>query len=122
GGIITSTQAAETAGSNSLSTGTLTASDMVNHSTYQGNSIDISGGSSVAGGVSKAVGYGQDSAQQGSSTASGINTAHVQITNAAAQQQDIANLKTSTTTEQVAASSGTLQNSFDASKVLRELN
>ena len=50
GGIITSTQAAETAGSNSLSTGTLTASDMANHSTYQGNSIDISGGGSVAGG------------------------------------------------------------------------
>ena len=47
---------------------------------------------------------------------------NLQITNAAAQQQDIANLKTSTTTEQVAARSGTLQNSFDASKVLRELN
>ena len=46
----------------------------------------------------------------------------MQITNAAAQQQDIANLKTSTTTEQVAARSGTLPNSFDASKVQSELN
>ena len=80
GGIITSSQAAEEAGRNRFSTGTLTASNVENHSDYKGSGFGLTGGVSVGAdgsaqpdkngnptgvlgsnrtlGVTKSIGYG----------------------------------------------------------------
>src|SRR5690606_35302429 len=44
GGIVTSTQAAEDAGRNRFTTGTLTVSDIENHADYNGSAFGVSGG------------------------------------------------------------------------------
>ena len=110
GGIITSTQAAEDAGRNQMSTGTLTASNIQNHADYDASGFGISGGVSLgkAGsggtdkdtgknlgvgadnrslGVNKSLGYGADDGHNASTTVSGINTANLTITNTAGQAQ-----------------------------------
>ena len=110
GGIITSTQAAEDAGRNQMSTGTLTASNIQNHADYDASGFGISGGVELgkAGsggtdkdtgknlgvgtdnrslGVNKSLGYGADDGHNASTTVSGINTANLTITNTAGQAQ-----------------------------------
>ena len=110
GGIITSTQAAEDAGRNQMSTGTLTASNIQTHADYDASGFGISGGVSLgkAGsggtdkdtgknlgvgadnrslGVNKSLGYGADDGHNASTTVSGINTANLTITNTAGQAQ-----------------------------------
>ncbi|PIT20303.1 hemagglutinin repeat-containing protein, partial [Snodgrassella communis] len=94
GAIITSTQTAEAAGKNQLITGSLTSSDIKNHSDYKGSSIGIGASGSVSGsslgqsqpsknnsinlanqggtGASNTVGYGSDSGHNSSTTHSGI--------------------------------------------------
>ena len=109
GAIITSTSTAETAGKNRLSTGSLTYSDIQNHSDYKGSSMGIGVGGSISGstlgqnlsssnsginlanqgntGVNKSIGFGKDSGHSSSTSHSGINTANIIITDEAAQQQ-----------------------------------
>ena len=114
GAIITSTQLAETQNKNSLSTGTLTHSELRNVSEYDAKGISIGAGfnagkndaqgqkqpdtvlsksnkidghASSQVGVSKSIGFGLDSDKDSSVTKSGINTKNVTITNEARQQQ-----------------------------------
>lgn len=150
GGIITSTDAAEAAGKNSFSTGTLQISDIENHADYEGSSFGISGRAGVngqgeqgqhqmaqgssdgkAGGtaVNKSVGFGQDDDHQSSTTHSGINTKNITITDAAGQaatgksiDQVKSEVATTTSTDTVAENGGALVNKFDAAKVQKELD
>jgi hypothetical protein len=113
GGIITSTQAAEDAGRNQMSTGTLTASNIQNHANYDASGFGIGGGFGINGEgkqgnwapqgantngvvaanqqgkagttVNKSVGYASDSDSNASTTVSGINTQNLTITNTAGQ-------------------------------------
>lgn len=114
GAIITSTQLAETQNKNSLSTGTLTHSDIRNISEYDAKGISVGAGfnagkndsqgqkqpdtvltkpnkidehASSQVGVSKSLGFGLDSDKDSSVTKSGINTKNITITNEAGQQQ-----------------------------------
>ncbi len=103
GGIITSSQSAEDNGKNRFSTGTLTTSDIKNHSRYEGKSFGLGASVAVSGktlgqgaqnkpqdshltsvadknGTSSSVGYGNDSDSQSSVTRSGINTQNIRIT------------------------------------------
>jgi len=105
GGIITSTQLAEDNGLNSFSTGTLTLSNIDNHSSYEGDSIGLSGSvgfsnpnattktdaiksintpPSTTSGTkvisTKSIGYGSDTDSQISTTYAGINTSNIAIT------------------------------------------
>ena len=91
GGIITSSQSAEDNGKNRFSTGTLTTSDIKNHSRYEGKSFGLGASVAVSGktlgqgaqnkpqdshltsvadknGTSSSVGYGNDSDSQSSVT------------------------------------------------------
>jgi filamentous hemagglutinin len=150
GGIITSTDAAEAAGKNSFSTGTLTTSDIENHADYEGSSFGLSGSAGVngsgeqgkyqmaqgssdgkAGGaeVNKSVGFGLDDDHQSSTTHSGINTKNITITDAAGQaatgksmDQIKAEVATLTSTDTVTENSGALVNRFDAAQVQKELD
>ena len=113
GGIVTSTQAAEDAGRNSFTTGTLIATDIENHADYEGSAFGISGSAGVNGQgeqgqhemamgaqdangrataqgkagatASKSAGFGSDEGHQDSVTRSGINTANLVITDSAGQ-------------------------------------
>ena len=103
GGIITSAQSAEAQGKNRFITGTLTTSDIKNHSRYEGESFGIGASASISGktlgqgeqnhpqeshlktvadknGTSSSIGYGNDSDNQSSVTRSGINTQNIRIT------------------------------------------
>ena len=102
GGLITSTQSAEDKGKNRFITGTLTTSDIKNHSQYEGKSFGLGASATISGktlgqgeqnksqdshlkseadknGASSSVGYGSDSDKQSSVTRSGINTHNIQI-------------------------------------------
>ncbi|PIT20846.1 hypothetical protein BGI36_07700, partial [Snodgrassella communis] len=152
GAIITSTQTAEAAGKNQLITGSLTSSDIKNHSDYKGSSIGIGASGSVSGsslgqsqpsknnsinlanqggtGASNTVGYGSDSGHNSSTTHSGINTHNIIITDETAQQQKtgknaaetIAGIHTDTTSDNYADKAGYLSNNFDKDKVQKELD
>ena len=114
GAIITSTQLAETQNKNSLSTGTLTHSELRNVSEYDAKGISVGAGfnagkndaqgqkqpdtvlsksnkidghASSQVGVSKSIGFGLDSDKDSSVTKSGVNTKNITITNEAGQQQ-----------------------------------
>ena len=102
GGLITSTQSAEDKGKNRFITGTLTTSDIKNHSQYEGKSFGLGASATISGktlgqgaqnkpqdshlkseadknGASSSVGYGRDSDKQSSVTRSGINTQNIRI-------------------------------------------
>ena len=110
GGIITSTQSAEDKGKNRFSTGTLTTSDIKNHSRYEGKSFGLGASATISGktlgqgeqnkpqdshltsvadknGTSSSVGYGSDRDNQSSVTKSSINTQNIRITDEAKQIQ-----------------------------------
>ncbi|WP_239365334.1 hemagglutinin repeat-containing protein [Snodgrassella communis] len=138
GAIITSTQAAEAAGKNQLITGSLTSSDIKNHSDYKGSSIGIGVSGNYGGGwtgqskdgVNKSLGFGHDSGHDSSTTHSGINTNNIIITDETAQQQKtgknaaqtIAGIHTDTTSDNYADKAGYLANNFDKDKVQEELD
>ncbi|MCG5076749.1 hemagglutinin repeat-containing protein [Paraburkholderia tagetis] len=101
GAVISSTADAK---KNSLSTGTLTFSDIENHSHYSANSAGISAGAGV-GNTGKATGPGSvsgsgggipmaqnESGDQSATTRSAISAGTIDITSQAAQTQDIASL------------------------------
>ena len=109
GGIITSARTAESKGKNRFQTATLTASDIQNHSHYEGKSFGIGASVAISGesmgqnrpadsgpgirliDVSKgqnnnnAIGYGSDGDSKNSTTRSGINTRNIHITDEAGQ-------------------------------------
>ena len=91
GGLITSSQLAETTGKNSFSTGTLSYSDIENHGNYSGSGLAISASVSMEGkslqGMQKTAGYGKEEGGQHNITKSGINTANLHITDIEKQQQ-----------------------------------
>ena len=164
GGIVTSSQAAEDAGKNSFSTGTLTSIDVQNHADYSATGFGVSGSGGINGTgekgkyqtaqgssktetqpdgttttvnpegkagatASKAVGFGHDSGHEASTTASGINTSNLTITNTAGQaatgksaDQIKAEVATGTTTDTVALNSGHIANNYDAQAVQDEIN
>nr|WP_321839593.1 hypothetical protein [Paraburkholderia bannensis] len=98
------------ASKNSLTTGTITFSDIQNQSHYSANSNGISAGVGV-GSTSKAVGPGSvsgsggvapmisqnDSGDQSATTRSAISAGTINVTNGAGQSQDIAGLSRDTT-------------------------
>ncbi|MEN5209186.1 hemagglutinin repeat-containing protein [Stenotrophomonas terrae] len=112
GAVIASSQEAIDAGLNRLQTGTLTSSDIENHSQYSAKSVSLSGGYSVAGegggaesspsttnngsnwswqnyntgAQGAAAGYGSEKGKESSTTASGISGGTVVITDQAGQQ------------------------------------
>lgn len=108
GGIITSGKSAEDKGQNLFQTATLTASDIQNHSHYEGESFGLGANVAVNGktlgqsaqnkpqdkhltsvadknGASSSVGYGSDGDSKNSTTRSGINTRNIHITDEAGQ-------------------------------------
>ena len=109
GGIITSGKSAEDKGKNLFQTAALTASDIQNHSRYEGKSFGIGASVAISGesmgqnrpadsgpgirliDVSKgqnnnnAIGYGSDGDSKNSTTRSGINTRNIHITDEAGQ-------------------------------------
>ena len=84
GGVISSSQAAIDHGKNSLSTATLTTSDIANRDNYKATSVTVSAGTS--GG---SAGMGQESGSQSSTTKAGVSGATVTITDEA-KQKDLA--------------------------------
>lgn len=138
GAIITSTQQAESSGLNQFSTGTLSHSDIENHSSYKGSSIGISAKGDANGGwtgqekngISGGVGYGRESDNQDSVTKSGINTQNIEIRNENAQQartgksitETLAAIKTDINTDNAESQSGKLENRFDKNALQKELN
>ncbi len=109
GAVIASSQTAVDQGKNSLATGTLTTSDIANHSNYDASGMSLSGGYSVGlgtgtassttdngttwsvrnfgtGAQGAAAGYSDESGNASSTTLSGISGGMVTITNGAAQQ------------------------------------
>ena len=138
GAIITSTQQAESSGLNQFSTGTLSHSDIENHSSYKGSSIGISAKGDANGGwtgqekngISGSVGYGRESDNQNSVTKSGINTQNIEIRNENAQQartgqsitETLAAIKTDISTDNAESQSGKLENRFDKNALQKELN
>lgn len=138
GALITSTQQAESSGLNQFSTGTLSHSDIENHSSYKGSSIGISAKGNANGGwtgqekngISGGVGYGRESDNQDSVTKSGINTQNIEIRNENAQQartgksinETLAAIKTDINTDNAESQSGKLENRFDKNALQKELN
>ena len=94
---------------NTLTTGTLTTSDMANHSTYNADSSGFSAGAGV-GITGKAIGPGSvsgaggvtpmisqsDSGSENATTRSGVSEGTINITNPAGQTQDVASLNRDT--------------------------
>ncbi|MHB1116272.1 hemagglutinin repeat-containing protein [Sideroxydans sp.] len=119
GAVIESSQAAVDAGNNSLSTATLTSSDIDNASEYKAQSISVSGGT---GGMSAPMAL-QASDKDTSTTRSGISGASVVITDEAKQKQltgkdskqTLASLNTDVTTGQ--DTSGAINNNLDVDQV-----
>ncbi|UXH77378.1 hemagglutinin repeat-containing protein [Roseateles amylovorans] len=84
GGAITSSQAAIDAGKNSLSTGTLTTSDIDNRSQYSASAVTVSAGTS--GGMAGAY---KDSGEERSTTKSTISAGVTTITSGDASSQAV---------------------------------
>ena len=145
GGIITSARTAEGKGKNRFQTATLTASDIQNHSRYEGRSFGIGGSFDLNGGwdgtvtdkqgrpadrISPATGYGSDGDGKNSTTRSGINTRNIHITDEAGQlartgrtaEETEARIYTGIDTETADQHSGRLKNSFDKDAVAKEIN
>ncbi|MCP3706217.1 hemagglutinin repeat-containing protein [Paraburkholderia sp. CNPSo 3274] len=125
GGVITS---AADAAQNSLTTGTLTYSDIANHSHYDATSNGISAGVGV-GVTGKAIGPGSvsgtpavspmmsqnESGDQSASTRSAISAGAINLTDAVNQKQDIASLSRDTTN-----TNGTVAKTPDVNNILNQ--
>ena len=145
GGLVTSTAQAEEQGKNHLITGTLMASDLVNRAGHDGSSLGINVTADIQGGwqgqtrsdegktthtLGGGMGYGNDRERQERTTASGINTKNLLITDSDTQllltglrpDAMAERVCTTTTTETATADSGALANRFDADAVQRELD
>ncbi|GAB3330375.1 hypothetical protein GCM10027565_21040 [Bordetella tumulicola] len=95
GATIASTEKAVRAGANRVSTGTLTVSDIENHSNYKASGVSLAGGFSVSGDVDKksgsdtsalASGASKARGKKSSTTKSGVSDATATITDHAKQR------------------------------------
>ena len=114
GGLITSTKAAEDAGKNQFSSGSIVVEDIQNHANYDASGFGISGSASFNANLglgehakaqsdstnsngqlltgkdsiqaNRSIGFGSDSGSDASVTYAGINTQHITITDAEAQK------------------------------------
>ena len=114
GGLITSTKAAEDAGKNQFSSGSIVVEDIQNHANYDASGFGISGSASFNADLglgehakaqsdstnsngqlltgkdsiqaNRSIGFGSDSGSDASVTYAGINTQHITITDAEAQK------------------------------------
>ena len=116
------------ASKNNLTTGTLTTSDIENHSHYSANSAGFSAGASV-GSSNKAVGpssvsgsggvtpmvFQNDSGDQSATTKSAVSAGTINITKPGEQTQDVANLNRDTTNL-----NGTVSKTPDVQKTLSQ--
>ncbi|CAJ4946918.1 haemagglutinin [Burkholderia pseudomallei] len=116
------------ASKNSLTTGTLTTSDIENHSHYSANSAGFSAGASVgvstkavgpssvsgSGGVTPMV-FQNDSGDQSATTKSAVSVGAINITKPGEQTQDVANLNRDTTNL-----NGTVSKTPDVQKMLSQ--
>jgi filamentous hemagglutinin len=147
GGVISSSQAAIDQGKNSLATGSLTYTALQNKDVYEASSFAMSGSvSGKFGDQSKAVssadklaaggkaapsatgGFGQDSGNQSSTTASAISAGELTITDAAKQavtgksvEQALAGIATGVTTDTAAAQAGALTQAWNAEALMKEV-
>ncbi len=137
GAIITSSAQAEAEGRNRLTTGTLAARDLKNHSRVKASSVGIGGdggfigGSGLGGakGLQASMGFGSVSSNESSVTRSGINTANITITQPKAQQEKtgksvaetVAAIHTPLTSDEALTYTG-LGNSFDKEAVQNEID
>ena len=133
GAVITSSARAEAEGRNSLTTNTLAARDIKNHSKVKATSVGIGGDGGFMPGGSKSMqasmGFGSESSNESSVTKSGINTANITITRPEAQQaltgqsvaETIVAINTPLTSDAALAYSG-LQNTFDKDEVQKEID
>lgn len=144
GALITSTQTAEDAGKNSISTGSLTYSDVQNHTKYSADSFEGNVNGTFNGGwsgktvdknghavnaIPVSVGFGHDKDDGRSVTHSGVNTSNITITDKRKQQQltgkkaeqVISEIHTDAAADNNTAA-GYLNNNFDKDRVLKELN
>ncbi|SDB88406.1 two-partner secretion domain-containing protein [Paraburkholderia lycopersici] len=126
GAVISSTADAS---KNSLTTGTLTYSDIQNHSHYDANSNGISAGVGYGGSTGKAVGPGSvsnsggvspmisqnESGDQSATTRSAVSAGTITITNPTAQTQDVAGLSRDTTN-----TNGTVSKTPDVNNILNQ--
>ncbi|KGV68512.1 tRNA nuclease effector CdiA-2 [Burkholderia pseudomallei] len=116
------------ASKNSLTTGTLTTSDIENHSHYSANSAGFSAGASVgvstkavgpssvsgSGGVTPMV-FQNDSGDQSATTKSAVSVGAINITKPGEQTQDVANLNRDATNL-----NGTVSKTPDVQKMLSQ--
>lgn len=116
------------ASKNSLTTGTLTTSDIENHSHYSANSAGFSAGASVgvstkavgpssvsgSGGVTPMV-FQNDSGDQSATTKSAVSAGTINITKPGEQTQDVANLNRDATDL-----NGTVSKTPDVQKMLSQ--
>ncbi|ARL11341.1 hemagglutinin repeat-containing protein [Burkholderia pseudomallei] len=116
------------ASKNSLTTGTLTTSDIENHSHYSANSAGFSAGASVgvstkavgpssvsgSGGVTPMV-FQNDSGDQSATTKSAVSAGTINITKPGEQTQDVANLNRDATNL-----NGTVSKTPDVQKMLSQ--
>jgi filamentous hemagglutinin len=106
GGKIASTDKAVQDNKNSLTTGTLTQSDIANHSDYEASSMSISVGGGYSGSTASmngtGIGFGNKSGSDSSTTINGISGGTVTINDAAGQLA-----KTGKTVEKTIASINT---------------
>ncbi|CAJ2804871.1 haemagglutinin [Burkholderia pseudomallei] len=116
------------ASKNSLTTGTLTTSDIENHSHYSANSAGFSAGASVgvstkavgpssvsgSGGVTPMV-FQNDSGDQSATTKSAVSAGTINITEPGEQTQDVANLNRDATDL-----NGTVSKTPDVQKMLSQ--
>lgn len=116
------------ASKNSLTTGTLTTSDIENHSHYSANSAGFSAGASVgvstkavgpssvsgSGGVTPMV-FQNDSGDQSATTKSAVSVGAINITKPGEQTQDVANLNRDATNL-----NGTVSKTPDVQKTLSQ--
>lgn len=138
GGLVTSSQKAESEGKNRFSTGTLSSKEIASHAEHKGSAIGLNGSATIGGGwkgneqdgVGLAVGLGADKDSQRSQTVSGINTANLTIRDEKGQQEKTgktateikAEVKTEMTTDTAAAHSGKLESRFDKNQLQKELD
>jgi filamentous hemagglutinin len=124
GGVISSSQSAIDNNKNTLTTATLTTSDINNHADYKASSVSVSVGSD-AGGVNIAgAGAGFDKGSASGTTKSAISSANITITDDAKQlsltgqtaQETIASINTDTTN-----ANQKINQIFDAAKVTGEV-
>jgi filamentous hemagglutinin len=147
GGVISSSQAAIDQGKNSLATGSLTYTELKNKDVYEASSFAMSGSvSGKFGDQSKAIssadklaaggkaapsatgGFGQDSGNQSSTTASAISAGALTITDAAKQavtgksaEQALAGIATGVTTDTAAAQAGALTQAWNGEALMKEV-